>query len=186
VTSQPDDPCPLERVDPSPEVSACSDSECLLKFVELRSLLGQSADGQLYLTTSAIKTDDLKGGKRSVSTLRHLHTPQSEIVRRGLAINAEPVWADDPLGVIAVVASLRAIKDASARREVCVYAEPTTSAEDRLGACPTHAGLKRSTKGGPDDKSKLQWAVLRGAVANCFTRFVHVVSDLDVTNGFQK
>jgi hypothetical protein len=185
VTSQPEDPCPLERVDPSPEVSACSDSESLLKFVELRSLVGQSADGQLYLTASAIRQDDLKGGKRSVSTLRRLHTPQSEIARRGLAINAEVAWADDPLGVMAVVASLRAIKDASARREVCVYAEPTSSTEDRLGACPTHAGLKRSTKG-PDGKSKLQWAVLRGEVAKRFTRFVHVVSNLDVTNGFQK
>ena len=185
MTSQPDDPCPLERVDPSPEVSACSDVESLLKFVELRSLVGQSEDGQLYLTISAIRQDDLKGGKRSVSTLRRLHTPQSEIVRRGLAINAEPQWAGDPLAVIAVVASLRAIKDASARREVCVYAEPTTSAEDKLGACPTHAGLKRSTKT-PDDTSKLHWAVLRGEVARCFTRFVHIVSDLDVTKGFQK
>jgi len=38
VTSQPDDPCPLECMDPAPDVSACSDSEDLLKFVELRSL----------------------------------------------------------------------------------------------------------------------------------------------------
>jgi hypothetical protein len=182
---QPDDPCPLERVDPSSAVSACSDSETLVKFVELRSLIGQTADGQLYLTVSAIRQDDLKGGKRSVSTLRCSSTPQSEIARRGREINREPGWADDPLGAMAVVASLRHIKDGSDRREVCVYAEPTIPAEDRLGACPTHAGLKRSNNG-LIAKSRLQWAVVRGEVAACFTRFVHVCSDLDVTSGFQK
>jgi hypothetical protein len=185
VTSQPDDPCPLERVDPSSEVRACSDSENLLKFVELRSLVGQKPDGQLYLTVSAVRQDDLKGGKRSVSTLRCPSTPKSEIIRRGREINFEPAWADDPLGVVAGVVSLREIKDDSGRREICVYAEPTTSAEDRLGACPTHAGLKRSNKG-PVEKSRLQWAVLRGTVAARFTHFLHVCSDLDVTNGFQK
>ena len=161
-----------------PELSLTIDYGQLAALGEIRS--GKAVCAELGLDHRVLRIDCSSIGSGDMAG-----TPPSEIARRGLAINAEAAWADDPVGVIAVVASLRAIKDALARREVCVYAEPTTSAEDRLGACPTHAGLKRSSKG-PDDKSKLQWAVLRGEVANRFTRFVHVVSDLDVTNGFQK
>ena len=170
-----DGTCPFERIDPSPEVSFCSDEERLLKFVELSSHISHDELGLPHLLAIAIREDDLKKASRSVSTLRLPKTPAAEIIRRGLVINKEDRWANDPLAATAAVIVLRGIKDASGRREICVFAEPTTAEQDKLGACHTHAGLKRSSNP-PSSRSRLQWAVLRGEVAIRFDEFTHICS----------
>jgi hypothetical protein len=180
------EPCPGERDDPCWGVSAVADDELLIKIVEIRSLLTEDEQGRPRLTASAIKRDDLAGRDgRSVSTLRQGLTPHNEIQRRSKSINKEPAWVDDPLLATATTLDLRNLMDRASRREVCVHAEPTTIENDKLGACPTHAGIKRSCTP-PETKSRLEWAVLRGAVAAKFREFRHAYSDESVTDGLIK
>ena len=170
-----DEPCPNELVNLSEEIPCCDDLEELLYVVRLESWLGTSAENEPYLLTTAISEDDLKKLGRSVSTLRLRLTPPKEIGRRAAALNREPKWEGDPLTAIAVVRDLRAIKDKVERREICVFAEPTTDVQDKLGACPSHAGVKRSCPPKETD-SRMTWAVLRKQVALCFDKFVNVKS----------
>ena len=180
------DPCPGEHDDPCCGVSAVANDEVLIKIVEIRSLLTEDQQGRPRLTASAIKREDLAGrGGRSVSTLRQGLTPYNEVQRRSKSINRESAWVDDPLLAMAATSDLRSLEDKASRREVCVHAEPTTIENDKLGACPTHAGIKRSCTP-PETKSRLEWAVLRGAVAAQFREFRHAYSDQSVTDGLIK
>ena len=189
MSTVPDDPCKGEELDISSEIPHCSNEETVLKFVELKSLLG-SENGRSYLLARAIRQDDLKEHGRSVSTLRLRLTSHEEVVRRGLVINKEPIWATDPVGGTAVVLSLREIKDTAGRREVCIFAEPTTAESDKLGPCSSHAGIKRSSNPPPlssstsAQSSRLNWAVLRGQVALCFDKIFHVCSGLAESGAF--
>jgi hypothetical protein len=185
MTDNEDNPCPCEMDHPAVNINAVQDEENLVKVVVLRSHLATSINGHIQLTTTAISQDDISGkkdasgGTRSVSTFRAEQTPREELVRRAKAINRVPEWCDDPISAIVAATTLRTIMDEDGRREVCVYAEPTDE-RDKLGPCPTHAGLKRSLSP-PIPDSRLSWAVLRSTVAQKFTAFKRVCSDSDVT-----
>ena len=180
------EPCPGELDNPSCEISAVGDVEVLIKVVEVRHLVTEDKKGRPKLTASAIKKADIAGaGGRSVSTMRQGLTPNHEVQRRSKSINMEPAWADDPLLAMAITQGIRSLEDKASRREVCVYAEPTIAENDKLGACPTHAGIRRSCTP-PDSKSRPEWAVLRGAVAAKFCEFRHACTNQIVTEGLIK
>ena len=178
-------PCPSELTDPSSDVGHCRDHEHLIKVVELRMLIVDNGVGRALLAPSAIKQSDLSKPERSVSTLRKELTSSEEVQRRAKAINKQAEWADDPLIAVASIESLRCIVDRQGRREVCVFAEPTSASEDSLGPCLSHAGLKRSLPA-PLPTDRLDWAMLRGKVAAAFSNLEHVCSNTDVTGGLVK
>lgn len=183
MTDNEDNPCPCEMDDLISGVTAVQNDENLIKVVALKNHLVTSNDGSIQLASTAISQDDISGKKdaagdaRSVSTFRAELTPRSELERCAKSINKVPEWSDDPISARVSTKALRTIVDNSGRREVCVYAEPTDE-KDKLGPCPTHAGVKRSP---PMPDCRLSWAVLRSTVAQKFTAFKRVCSDTDVT-----
>lgn len=179
------EPCPCEMNGADDNLAPVSDEENLVKIVALRDHILISDSGAIELTSTAIREDDIagrtdrSGNTRSVSTFRiNLATPE-ELERRAKAINKVREWENDPVSAIVSTKALRDILDQSARREVCVYAEPTGE-NDRLGPCKFHAGIKRSLSP-PIPKDRLTWAVLRLTVAQKFKEFKHICSDTDAT-----
>lgn len=168
------EPCPCETHTPDGAPGAVSDKEYVIRFIPDRDWLTEDGNGALRLSLHAFSREDLKGARgKSVSVLRCI-TPREEIIRRGKDMSREPSWADDPVIAQASVADLRQIHDKCQRREVCVNADPTDDS-DRLGPCPTHAGILRANP--PlDPKQRLEWKLLRDKLADKFDKIYHFCS----------
>ena len=146
------------------------DDEFVLRFVPSSAWLIHDEAGRATLSTAAFPAEELEGKRdKSISVLRGM-TPPPEIQRRAGSRNLEPGWKSDPVAARAVVQKLRALQDASGRREICVNADPTT---DRLGPCPTHASILRSVP--PRDPSpRTERAKLRFALTRIFADLAHI------------
>jgi hypothetical protein len=167
------EPCPREGEVPLPAPGPVGCSETVVRFVILRTQLISNAEGKPALTAAAFPRDELRGvhGK-SVSVLRDEHTAVEETCRRAQAMNREPMWSSDPVLARGLITSIRKIRDAEGRREVCVNADPTTDESDKLGACPSHASILRANP--PLDLTqRLEWHVLRVKLAEQFTEIRH-------------
>lgn len=81
---------------------------------------------------------------KNVSVLRACTSP-SDIFRRAQAHNREDDWKTDPVIAKCQTVFIRQVVDLKGRRDLCIYADPTSDKNDVLGACPTHAGIVRST-----------------------------------------
>jgi len=164
------EPCPGEALAPRPAPSPVGDDETVIRFVPLRGWLAYDGSGHVELTSAAFPEQELEGRKgKSVSVLRHMTAPQ-EILRRAVARNREPAWANDPVVARGRVLSMRQLRDCAGRREICVNADPIT---DNLGQCPTHAGILRSDPL-PDRSRRLERARLRLALASIFFDVAHL------------
>lgn len=165
--------CPREGDAPSPAPGPVECRETVVRFVPLQAQLIRNAEGQPVLTAAAFPKDELRGvhGK-SVSVLRDAHTAAEETARRARAMNRESMWSSDPVLARGLVISMRNIRDAEGRREVCVNANPTTDENDKLGACPSHAAILRAHP--PLDLTqRLEWQMLRVKLADQFTEIRH-------------
>jgi hypothetical protein len=168
-----DEACPREAETPPPAPGPVASTETVVKIVRLKKELILNGRGRPVLTSLAFPKEELRGIQgKSVSVLRDEHTAVEEIARRAGEINREPTWSSDPVIARGTVISIRDIRDAEERREVCVNADPTTEERDRLGACPTHASILRAHP--PLDSSqRLQWNMLRLKLAEQFTEIRH-------------
>jgi hypothetical protein len=165
--------CPREGEAPSPAPGPVELTETLVRFVILQTQLIRNAEGQPVLTAAAFPRDELRGIRgKSVSVLRDEHTAGEETARRAQAMNRELMWSSDPVLARGLVISIRNIRDAERRREVCVNADPTTDENDKLGACPSHASILRANP--PLDLTqRLEWQMLRVKLAEQFTEIRH-------------
>lgn len=166
--------CPKDSQAPAPAPGPVGPEEKLIRVVVGAHELLPDHAGQVKLLPTAIRKEDIrcKDGK-SVSTLRLLHTTSEEISKRAIACTKEAVWKLDPVVAECVAGEMRAILDDNQRQDVCVYADPTSSEEDELGACPSHASITRSSA--PPDRKYQRMALLRlqSAIAEQFTSIYH-------------
>jgi hypothetical protein len=168
-----DEPCPREREAPPPAPGPVESSEILVRFVVIREQLIVTDEGLPALTSAAFSQEELRGrGGKSVSVLRDEHTAPQETGRRAQAVNRESAWSSDPVLARGVVSFVRNIRDREGRREICVYADPTTDENDKFGACPSHASILRANPP-PDRRQRLEWQMLRLKLAEQFTRIRH-------------
>jgi hypothetical protein len=168
-----DETCPREGEAPSPAPGPVECTETVVRYVPLQAQLIRNAEGQPVLTAAAFPKDELRGvhGK-SVSVLRDEHTAPEETARRAREMNRESMWSFDPVLARGLVISMRSIRDAEGRREVCVNADPTTDENDKLGACSSHASILRAHP--PLDLTqRLESQMLRFKLAEQFTEIRH-------------
>ena len=169
--------CAHEAATPPGAPGPVDNSETVIHFVRLALLLTWDAQGKPHLLPQAIRREDLEAKKpgKSVSVYREALTPSAELKRRGCLLNVQPEWGADPVAARVAVLSLRKLTDALAAnwRLVCVNADPTTAADDRLGACATHASIVRSNPK-PDAKKRMEWLLAQSEVAAAFTRIDHL------------
>jgi hypothetical protein len=167
-------PCPYELAYPAGAPGAVADDEELVRIVSHFQQLNRDVDGRPRLTATAITQSDLSGkAQRCVSVLRKNHVSPVELQRRAAEITSFEGWKANPVAAIGLGKHLRAIFDEEGRREICVYADPTTDENDHLGACVGHAGVRRSLPS-PDPNDRIQWAVLRTIVAEAFAVIIHI------------
>jgi hypothetical protein len=169
-----DETCPREGEAPSPAPGPVECGETVVRCVLLQTQLIHNSEGQPVLTAAAFPKDELRGTRgKSVSVLRDKHTAPEETARRAREMNRESMWSSDPVLARGLVISIRNIRDAEGRREVCVNADPTTDENDKLGACPSHASILRANP--PLDLTqRLEWQMLRFKLAEQFTEIRHL------------
>jgi hypothetical protein len=166
--------CPHEGEAPSPAPGPVECGETVVRFVLLETQLIRNAEGQPVLTSAAFPKDELRGVRgKSVSVLRDEHTGPEETARRAREMNREPMWSSDPVLARGFVISMRKVRDAEGRREICVNADPTTDENDKLGACPSHASILRANPPLAPTQ-RLEWQTLRVKLAELFTEIRHM------------
>lgn len=149
-----------------------ADREMLVRTIPVYELLVFSEDGTAVIGPSAFRQDDLAGkGRKSVSTLREEVTGEGETARRSMGLTVDQQWKADPVVARATAGSLRSVYNDVGERELCVNADPTTSENDRLGPCPTHASVLRAISNQTKVPPRLSWDTLR---ANLAARFADV------------
>lgn len=165
--------CPDEANSPPGSPGLVLDNEAVIRVVPIMSQIERKTDGTLTLAVAAITREELSGrNNKSVSVLREPSTPATEVLRRALDKNRQVEWTTDPVLARANVGELRKLIDNAGWRTVCVNADPTSDQDDRLGACPTHAGIVRSHPQ-PAQTQRMEWMLVRAAVAEKFDRVEH-------------
>ena len=165
--------CPCEADAPPPAPGPITGAEVIVRFVPLADQLTLNTQGEPVLAPVAFSKDELAGkNNKSGSVLRGGLTAGHEIARRARAKNKQPEWTQDPVLARADVGELRALRDSSGWRMVCINADPTTAQDDPLGPCPTHASVLRSHP--PlSNQQRIEWLLLRTQVSTAFRLISH-------------